>query len=189
MAEVLLRARLAVVDPDVVVDSFGLLFDDRPAERNAVKAMARLGLDLSGHTAKKVSAEALRGTSLIVGMERQHVVEVAALDRDLFPRAFTLPELVRSVDVVGPRPDDVDLRSWVERAGSMRTPEDYVLRDPASEIADPMGSSARTFRACGDEIDRLLEVFVDLAWPPPQPRDHPVAPATSGGIHADRDRR
>lgn len=189
MAEALLRARLATVAPEVVVGSVGLLFDDRPAERNAVKAMARFGIDISGHTARKVSAELLAGTSVIIGMERQHVLEVEKLDPELFPRAFTLPELVRSLDVFGARPAGLDLRTWVERAGSMRSPQDYITRDPASEIADPMGGSARTFRACADQIDRQLEAFVALAWPTPHPSDRSVAPATSGGIHADRDRR
>lgn len=189
MAEALLRARLATAAPDVVVGSAGLMFEDRPAERNAIKAMARRDLDISGFRARKVSADLLAGSSVIIGMERQHVLEVAALDPALFARAFTLPELVRSVDVIGPRPADVDLRTWVERAGSVRSPEDYVLRDPASEIADPMGSSGRVFRACADQLDQLLATFVDLAWPVPHPSGPAVAPATSGGIHADRDRR
>ncbi|MCU1372383.1 MAG: hypothetical protein JWO77_3577 [Ilumatobacteraceae bacterium] len=189
MAEGLLRAQLATAAPDVTVASAGLLFDDRPAERHAVKAMARLGLDISGHTAQKVTPELLAGASVIIGMERQHILEVTKLDETLFARAFTLPELVRSVEVIGPRPPGVDLRTWVERAGSMRTPEDYVTRDPSSEIPDPMGGSARTFRACADSLDRLLATFVGLAWPEPTPRDPAVAPATTGGIHADRDRR
>lgn len=189
MAEVLLRARLEDVAPDVVVGSAGLLFDGRPAERNAVKAVSRLGLDLSGHRSQIISAELLAGTSVVIGMERQHLIEITDLDPNLFARSFTLPELVRSVDVMGPRSEGMDLRSWVERAGSMRTPDDYLHRDPASEIADPMGGSGRTFRACADQIDRLLATFVDLAWPPSHPSDPAVAPATSGGIHADRDRR
>jgi protein-tyrosine phosphatase len=189
MAEELLRARLSEAAPEVVVGSAGLLFDGRPAERHAVKALARLGLDLSGHRSQIVSAELLADTSVVIGMERQHLIELDKLDPELFARSFTLPELVRSVDVMGPRPEGVDLRSWVERSGSMRTLEDYLHRDPSSEIADPMGSSGRVFRSCADQIDQLLATFVDLAWPVSHPSDPAVAPATTGGIHADRDRR
>ncbi len=190
MAEALLRARLATVAPDVTVGSAGLLFDDRPAERNAARAMAKRGLDLSGHVARIISPELLRDASVIIGMERNHVREVGNLDLDLFARSFTLPELVAAVDVMGPRAAGVELRSWVETAGSARSALDYAsASEPMSEIADPMGGSGRAFRACADEIDALLETFVGLAWPTPQPRDPVVAPATTGGIHADRDRR
>ena len=189
MAEVLLRARLATVAPDVVIGSAGLLFDGRPAERNAVRAMARYGLDLSHHEAQTISLDLLADTSLILAMERQHVIEVAELDPDLFARSYTLPELVRSASVMGVRPAGVDLRTWVESAGSVRTAQDYFQSDPSSEVADPMGGSARAFRTCAEILDGLLATLVDLAWPTPTPRDPAVAPATSGGIHADRDRQ
>jgi len=188
MAEVLLRARLATVAPDVVVGSAGALFDGRPAERNAVRAVARQGIDLSGHRSQIMSLELLEGASVVIGMERRHVVAVADLSADLFARTFTLPELIRSIDVVGLRPDGMDLGTWVERAGSLRTLDGYGLPDPSSEIADPMGGTARAFRACADAVDGLLATFVSLAWPTPEPRDPVVAP-TTGGIHADRDRR
>jgi len=189
MAEVLLRARLATVAPEVVVGSAGLLFDDRPAERNAVRAMAKRDLDLSGHVARTINLEMLQDTSVIIGMERTHVREVGNLDLGLFARSYTLPELVAAVDVMGPRPDGVDLRTWVERAGAARSPLEYAASEPGTEIADPLGGSVRAFRACADIIDGLLETFVGLAWPIAQPRDPAVAPATTGGIHADRDRR
>lgn len=189
MAEVLLRARLATVAPEVVVGSAGLLFNGRPAESHAVRTLAKRGLDLSSHAAQTISADLLRDASVIIGMERMHVLKVADLDPDLFARSFTLPELVASTDVMGPRPGHVALRSWVERAGSLRTRDNYTAPEPSTEVADPMGGTSRAFRACADEIDQLLEAFVDLAWPAPQPRDPMVAPATTGGIHADRDRR
>jgi protein-tyrosine phosphatase len=189
MAEALLRARLATVAPEVVVGSAGLLFDDRPAERNAVRAMAKRGLDISSHVARTISLDLLRDSAVIIGMERTHVREVGNLDLDLFPRSYTLPELVASVDVIGPRPEGVDLRTWVETAGTARNPLDYAASEVGSDIADPLGGSLRTFRACADLIDDLLASFVDLGWPTARPRDPVVAPATTGGTHADRDRR
>jgi protein-tyrosine phosphatase len=189
MAEALLRARLATVAPELEVGSAGLLFDDRPAERNAVRAMSRRGLDISSHVARTISVDLLRDTSVIIGMERGHVREVGNLDLDLFARSYTLRELVAAVDVMGPRPHDVDLRTWVESAGAARNPLDYAASEVGADIADPLGGSLRTFRACADEIDELLATFVELGWPSSRPRGPVVAPATTGGIHADRDRR
>ena len=191
MAEALLRARLADVDPTIVVASAGLLFDGRPAERNAVKVMAQRGLDIRDHRSQIISAELLAPTSLILGMQRTHVREVAALDPDLFARSFTLPELVNLGRLVGPPVRGETLRGWAERIGSLRSPADYALPDPAAEISDPMGQSVRGFRACAERIDDRLAELVELAWPTydATPGDAHVAPATTGGPHADRDRR
>lgn len=191
MAEAMLRARLADVDPSLEVGSAGLLFDGRPAERHAVKVMAQRGLDIRDHRSQIISVELLAPTSLILGMQRTHVREVAALDPALFARSFTLPELVHAGRLVGPPVRGETLRGWAERIGSLRSPADYELPDPGAEIADPMGQSVRAFRACAERIDDRLAELVELAWPAHDatPGDDRVAPATSGGPHADRDRR
>lgn len=189
MAEAILRARLAERAPEVVVGSAGLLFDGREADRTASKTMAKRGFDLSEHRAQTISAALLRPTSLIIGMEREHVRKVVELDETLFARSFTLPELVTAAKIVGARPPADDLRTWAERIGSLRNPGDYVYADRHSEIADPYGRSGRVYRECADLIEANLTTLVELAWPTPQPSDADVAPATSGGIHADRDRR
>ena len=188
MAEAILRARLAERAPEVVVGSAGLLFDGREAERATLKALARQGYELEGHTARTISAELLAPASLILGMERQHVRKVVELDPAFFARTFTLPELVQAARIVGARRGDEDLRTWAERIGSLRNPADYALEDRQSEVADPYGRSGRAYRVAVETIERSIDALVELAWPTP-PSDDDVAPATSGGIHADRDRR
>jgi protein-tyrosine-phosphatase len=188
MAEGLLRARLAEIAPSVQVGSAGLLFDDRPADPDTVKAMAKRGIDLSGHRAQRISAELLAGAALILGMERRHVREVAVLDRDLWRRSFTLPEFVVLAREAGPRPGDESLRDWVERCGAGRTAADYARDDPASEVDDPFGESGRAHRRAAARIADHIDELVALAWPTPEPGGDP-APASPGGTHADRHRR
>lgn len=178
-----MRARLATRAPEVTVGSVGLLFDDRPAEPSAVRAMAKRGLDLSGFRSRVMSAEAFEGASLILVMERLHVREVSVLAPGLFPRTFTLPEFVDLAEPFGPRGDE-PLIDWVVRVGQMRRPTDYLIEDVRSEVPDPMGQSGRTFRRIADQIDDLLAQVVDLAWPLPadaDPSPDPLAPSTSGG--------
>jgi len=163
MAEAMLRSRLATRAPDVTVGSVGLRFSDKPAEPGAIKAMDKRGIDLSGFRSRTMTAELLAGASLILGMERLHVREVAVLGDELFARTFTLPEFVADADVFGPRTESID--QWVARIGVHRTPSDYLLDDPTAEVPDPMGQSNRAFRRCADLIDGLLEQLVDLTWP------------------------
>jgi len=188
MAAALLRARLRDVAPEVEVASAGLLFDDRPAEPNAVRALRHRGLDLSEHVSRRLDRELVEGASLILGMERVHLRAVCELSPDLFPYAYTLPEFVYSAAVFGERPATTPLREWVERIGVARTPAALDLDDPLIEIADPMGGSRRTFRTCADELHELIDELVALVWPVHDSGDD-VATATPGGIHADRDRR
>lgn len=188
MAEALLRARLVGRAPGVVVGSVGLRFDDHPAERNAVKAMAKRGIDLSGFSSRILSAELLEGASLILAMEQMHVREVAMLGESLFARTFTLPEFVELAEAHGPRLSG-PLAQWVAPMGADRSPQQYLGTNPAREVRDPIGQSARAFRSCADQLDGLLDRLVDLAWPLPAPAGDPQHESPqSGGIHADRDR-
>ena len=183
MAEAMLRARLADRAPEVTVGSVGLLFDDRPAEPGAVRAMARRGIDLSGFRSRVMTAEAFEGSSLILVMERLHVREVSVLAPGLFRRTFTLPEFVDQAEPFGPRGDE-PLLDWVTRIGQMRRPSDYLIEDVRSEVPDPMGQSGRAFRRIADLIDDLLARLVDLAWPLGADLDletDPLAPSTPGG--------
>lgn len=166
MAEALLRARLADRAPTVEVGSAGLLFDGREAEPQAVKALAKRGLALDEFRSQTISPEVLEGVALVLGMERRHVREVAAMVPSLFTQSFTLPEFVASASTIGPRNGE-PLAAWVGSAGQDRGPKTYLGADPGSEVADPYGSSARRFRACAEELDALLDELVDLAWPSP----------------------
>ena len=164
MAEVMLRARLATRAPEVTVGSCGLLFDGRPAEPGAVRAMARRGLDLDRFRSQVMTAEVFDGSSLILVMERLHVREVSVLAPALFGRTYTLPEFVDQAEPFGPRGQE-PLLDWVTRIGQMRRPADYLVEDLRSEVPDPMGQTGRAFRRIADQIDDLLARLVDLAWP------------------------
>lgn len=201
MAEAMLRARLADVAPEVTVGSAGLLFEGREAERSAVHAMAKRGLDLHPFRARKISAALLAGSSLVLGMERAHVREVVVLDQGLLHRAFTLIEFVSSATLVGPRPADEPFADWVDRIGRLRTHGDYLVDDPTVAVPDPMGQSGRVFRSTAEMIDAQLVELVDLAWPTAPAEPLPAVPVmripvpddlvddpTLGGPHADRDR-
>lgn len=183
MAEAMLRSRLATRAPEVTVGSCGLLFDDRPAEPGAVRAMGRRGIDLEPFRSRVMTAELFEGSSLILVMERLHVREVSVLAPALFARTYTLPEFVEQAEPFGPRGNE-PLLDWVTRIGQMRRPTDYLIEDVRSEVPDPMGQSGRAFRRIADQIDDLLARLVDLAWPleaPAELETDPLAPSTPGG--------
>ncbi|MCR4424718.1 MAG: low molecular weight protein arginine phosphatase [Firmicutes bacterium] len=85
MAEVLLRRlvdeRLPETAKDVTVASAGLSgCDGCPANPNAVSAVAELGLDLSGHVARRLTKKMIDGADLILTMQACQVPLVLEID-------------------------------------------------------------------------------------------------------------
>jgi protein-tyrosine-phosphatase len=56
--------------------------EGQPASAGAAAVGARDGLDLSGHRARRASAELLRGADLVLVMEREHLRAATALGAD-----------------------------------------------------------------------------------------------------------
>lgn len=170
MAEVLLRGRAEARGLDLTVSSAGSLFDGRAAERGALAAVGKLGLDLGSHRARTYDAELIAGADLVIPMEQRHVREISLLVPAAFRKTFTLPDLVARAERTGARREP--LADWLGRLGAGRSPADVLATRPDLEVDDPIGGSNRAFRACAAELDQLLERFVRLAWPPGTDQDH-----------------
>jgi len=62
----------------VVVDSAGTLgIRDRPASAEAIATLAEIGLDLSHHRSKGLTAADLRSSELVIGVARDHLEYLA----------------------------------------------------------------------------------------------------------------
>ena len=91
MAQALLGYQLASRGVRGTVSSAGIYKDGQPASPHAVTVVGRMGLDLSQHRSRVVTAELLRSADLILGMERMHVREAVVLANDVAPgNALTL---------------------------------------------------------------------------------------------------
>jgi protein-tyrosine phosphatase len=147
----------------VTVRSSGFGPEGIAAIDDAVSAMARRGLDVSAHRSRATTAALVEGADVIVTAERDHVVKIAALSREAFARAMTLPELLtRAADGSAPRAAG-GVRPWIESLTAERTAGAY-LREPIPEVADPTGTAARPFEAAVVEIERQCrELSVLLA--------------------------
>lgn len=174
MGEALLRDRLARRGIDARVSSAGLLGDDVPASDGSVRAMTRRGLDLSAHRSRRLTAEAIDAADLVLGMAREHVREAVVLVPDALGRTFTLREVVRRAEAVGPRRPvdrsrpDLGLEpfdAWLARVGEGRRPSDLLGSSPDDDVEDPMGMSRRAYERTAVVISDLVDRLVDLAFP------------------------
>ena len=162
MAEALLRARLSErgLEGQVEVGSAGLWEGGFPVSEPVRDAVAARGGDLRTHRSRRVTAELAREADLVIGLAREHVHEVVALDRDLASRTLTLKALVRHLDGRPPRSFG---QSLDEYAGDAAVVEAAAEID--DDVEDPYGRPVLAVAETADEIAGLLDQVVPRLWP------------------------
>lgn len=150
---------------EISVDSAGILEGDRIVSPNAVEVIGTVGLDVSGRHSKVLDASILRGADLVVGMAREHVRDAVALEPSVWPRTFTLKDLVRRGETAGPRPKDVPLSKWLETVGAGRRRDEMMGWSIEDDVEDPMDRGLAVYRATASEIHDLVVRLVALIEP------------------------
>ena len=166
MAEALLRARLDEAGVAAEVRSAGYLTEGRPVAALAGQALAEMGLDVGGHRSRRVAEDGLRWADLVLAMEREHVRRAVVAEPSVWPRTFTLRELVRRAERIGGRRPDEPLEGWLARAHEERTAAALIDPAPQDDVADPMGGPRDGYARTADELARLVDDLVRLALAP-----------------------
>jgi protein-tyrosine phosphatase len=164
MAEVLLRHRLGELGVDARVASAGLLRPGQPASDHGVDIIRARGLDLSAHRSQAMTRELLRSSDLILAMAREHVREAVVLDPSLWPRTFTLKELIRRGELAGSRRAGEPLTEWLARVGQGRRVADLTGASPDDDVADPYGGPRVAYERMVTEMDGLIDRLVALLF-------------------------
>ena len=164
MAEVLLRHRFGDLGIDAQVSSAGLLQSGQPASAHGVDILKGRGLDMAAHRSRTMTRDMLASADLVLAMAREHVREAVVLDPALWRRTFTLKELVRRGEAVGPRRADESLADWLERVGQGRRIAELTGSSPADDVADPIGGPRSAYERMAAELDDLTDRLVAVAF-------------------------
>jgi protein-tyrosine phosphatase len=165
VAEAFLKGKLTAAGvTDVHVHSAGLLESGRAATDDNLDTMSLRGIDLSEHRSRQMTDAMLGAADLIVAMAREHVREVAVSVPDAWPRTFTLRELVRRGNEIGPRQSGQPLDEWLAKAHAGRSPAHLLGSSADDDVADPMGRGRHAYEVAADEIEALVNQLVDLVW-------------------------
>ena len=165
-AEVLLRHRAEALGVEVRVTSAGRLDDGRPAAEHSIALMAEQGLDLSVHRSHVLTVDDVVSTDLILGMAREHVRDAVVMVPSAFPKSFTLKELVRRGEAIGPRRPDEDIATYLGRAHAGRTTRELMGNSPDDDVADPIGLPRAAYQVMVAELQDLLDRLARLLWVP-----------------------
>ena len=169
MAAALLARELAARDAAVTVGSAGLLADGEPPAPLAVVAVADLGLDISGHRSRLVRAADLAAAGLVLAMARAQLRAAVVLAPEVWPRAFTLKELVRRGEQAGPRPPGASLADWLAGAHEGRDRAALLGDSAEDDVADPIGGPPQAFAQTAGLLSDLTSRLAGLCWPPAPP--------------------
>jgi protein-tyrosine-phosphatase len=96
-------------------------------------------------------------------MERAQLREVVLLAPAVWDRCFTMKELARRGDLIGPRQHE-SLRDWLARASAGRAKSMLLGHDWADDIADPYGGTRADFEHTASELEDLVDRITLLAW-------------------------
>jgi protein-tyrosine phosphatase len=165
-AALLLRRQLGEVGAATVsVSSAGTLEAEVGPPSLLVEEGGRFGIDLGSHVARLVDPAMIEEADLVIGLAREHVREVVVAAPDSFPKSFTLREIARRGQEVGPRGETEDLQAWLARLMAGRQRRDLMGDSPSDDIADPMGGTSADYRQMLDEVSALTLTLRELAWP------------------------
>ncbi len=139
----------------------------QPPAPEVVEIAGRVGLDLSPHRARPVTAGMLQRSSLILTMTEAHRAALMRLLPSAVPRTFTLREFVRlsvacderRLGSVAPGADNDATTAIVQQAHLARplTP----APDAAEDVADPIGGPMEGFERTAALLDDLTKAVAE----------------------------
>lgn len=164
MAEALLIRHLGLLRIPVAVRSAGLLQEGETSSPGAISALARYGLEISGHRSHRVTVADLAWADLVLGMAREHVRHAVVTAPDTWPRAFTLKELVRRGEEIGPAKPAEQLADWLARIHEGREHAALLGDSLVDDVADPMGGPPQAYADTAALLDELMGRLAGLCW-------------------------
>ena len=164
MAAALLARRLAALGVTTPVRSAGMNCDGDPPHPEVVSVMASYGIEIASHRSRIVSAADLAPASLVLAMARDHLRYAAITEPAAWPRAFTLKELIRRGERIGPRQPGEPFSGWLSRAHAGRARTSLLGDSPDDDVADPAGGPLRAYADTAGLLDRLVTRLAELGW-------------------------
>lgn len=164
MAAALLARRLARLGVTVPVRSAGMAGHGEPPHAEAVSVMAGYGIQIGSHRSRAAGPDDLAQATLVLAMARDHLRYAVVTEPAVWPRAFTLRELIRRGELIGPRPPDEPLPGWLARAHAGRDRASLLGDSAADDVADPAGGPLRAYAATASLLEQLATRMTELAW-------------------------
>lgn len=171
MAAALLARRLAAHGVTVPVRSAGMISSGEPPHPEVISVMASYGIQIASHRSRIVCAADLASAELVLAMARDNLRHAAITEPKVWPRAFTLKELVRRGEQIGPRLPGEPLSGWLSRVHAGRERMSLLGDSLDDDVADPAGGPIHAYADTAALLDDLVKRLTMLGWAHAEP--HP----------------
>ncbi len=164
MAAPLLARQLAALGEPVPVHSAGALRHGDPPHPEVISVMASYGIETASHRSHVASAEDLARATVVLAMSRENLRYAVSAAPGAWPRTFTLRELIRRGEQIGPRPFGEPFSGWLSRAHAGRQRISLLGDSPEDDITDPAGGPLRAYAETARLLERLVTRLAELGW-------------------------
>lgn len=138
-AEVMLSRALFAAGVDADVSSAGLeVLPGQSAPNDFVELAFIRGIDLRAHKQVTFTVAMAEPSDLVLPMTRSLLRTMVLSAPQLWPRSFTLLEIVRRGTSIEPPEDGDSLTTWLARVHRSRDRSELTSLDPVDDVLDPM---------------------------------------------------
>ena len=162
-AEVMLNRALAAGDVDSKVLSAGMEVEvNQVAPEGFIELALHRGIDLRGHPQVVYTPDVGEDSDLVLVMTRDLLRALVVETPSLWPKSFTLLEIVRrGGSLEPPRPDDT-LEGWLARVHATRDRGELLGTDPIDDIHEPQSDTLEGNEAMFGQLDRSTRQLARL---------------------------
>jgi protein-tyrosine phosphatase len=164
MAAALLARRLSGLSVTARIRSAGTLRDGDPPLPEVVSVMAGYGIDIAAHRGRVARAGDLAHVGLVLAMARDSLRYAVVTEPGVWPRAFTLLELIRRGERIGPRPPGEPFAGWLSRAHDGRQRAALLGDSAEDDVPDPAGQPLRAYADVARLLEGSVARLVELGW-------------------------
>jgi protein-tyrosine-phosphatase len=133
--------------------------------------MAGYGIEIAAHRSRAARPADLAQAGLVLAMARENLRYAVVTQPSAWPHAFTLKELIRRGERIGPRAPGEPFAAWLGRAHDGRVRASLLGGSDDDDVPDPAGAPLRAYADTVALLDGLMARLAELGWahaaPPP----------------------
>lgn len=162
-AEVMLSRALAGAGVDASVSSAGLeVVEGQVAPEDFVEIALVRGIDLRAHRPTSFSKDVAEQTGLVLAMTRSLLRTMVLGAPSIWPRSFTLLEVVRRGTSTTPPVAGESMAGWLSRVHASRDRAELTSLDPIDDLRDPMVDATESNEEMFGELERATRRLARL---------------------------
>jgi protein-tyrosine phosphatase len=100
----------------------------------------------------------------VLAVARDHLRYAVVTEPGAWPRAFTLRELIRRGERIGPRRPGEPFSGWLSRAHQGRERTALLGASAEDDVPDPAGKPLRAYVDVATLLDRSVARLAELGW-------------------------